>query len=85
MAERPEIRPWRFRLGRYRFTGRWRSWGCDGRRLGITVTGHTSPLAAYRALLRAETDREVEAWRAAYGERLVCRLDLETAASKPAG
>lgn len=70
-------RPWHFRIGRFRFTGTWRSWGCDGSRFGITATGHPSPLAAYRALLRAETDREVEAWRAAYGERLVCRTDLE--------
>lgn len=65
-----EIRPYSVRIGSYRFTYRWRSWGCSHRKAGVGAFGCASPVAAFRECRRAWRDQVTEGQRALYREKI---------------
>jgi hypothetical protein len=65
-----EIRPYSVTIGSYRFTYRWRSWGCWHQKGGVGAFGRPSPVAAFRDCRRAWLDKITEGQRALYREKM---------------
>lgn len=65
-----EARPYMLTVGRYRFSYKWRSWGCDYHRGGVGSYGHPSPVAAFRDCRRAWRERIADGQRALYREQV---------------